>query len=290
MRFAVHDGPGIRTAVFFKGCPLRCLWCHNPESQTFAPEMLFSATRCRVCGACADVCPHQAIVRNQDHMETTGNCAKCGVCADACAAEARTLAGREMTVAEILAEIDRDTVFYDDSGGGVTFTGGEPLAQPAALEALLHACRERRIHSAIETCGAAARETVLRICGLADLVLYDVKAVDAERHREYTGALNGAILENLASLAAAHPNVIVRVPLVTGVNDHAEDVRALCQLLVKLPVRRVDLLPYHAAGTEKYRRLGREYRLAHTPSPTPAALAAVASQMEAAGIQVNVSR
>ena len=289
MRFSVHDGPGIRTVVFFKGCPLSCWWCHNPESQNFQPDVLYSVDRCRLCGACAEHCPHHAIVRTEDRMELTEDCARCGTCVDFCASDARTVAGRQMTVAQILAEVGRDTVFFDESGGGVTFSGGEPLCQPEALEALLSACRERRIHTAIETCGAAPRETLLRLCGMADLVLYDVKLIDERRHREFTGAPNRNILENLRALAASHRNVVARVPVVPGINDRAEDTRALIGFVSSFLLARIDLMPYHRAGTEKYRRLGREYRLAETPTPDAAQLAALAAGLSSAGTPVKIA-
>ena len=289
MRFSLHDGPGIRTAVFFKGCPLSCWWCHNPESQNSEPEVLYSAERCRLCGDCAATCPHGAIERTGERMTVNDNCRLCATCVDACGAEARSVAGRTMTVSEIVAEAERDLVFFDESGGGVTFTGGEPFAQPELLEALLHTCRARRIHTTIETCGAAARESMLRIAGLADLILYDLKILDAARHRMYTGAGNRNILENLEALVAAGRPVTVRIPIVPGVNDGAADVRAMCDYLSELRVRRVDLLPYHAAGAEKYRRLGREYRMEQTEAPTGAAMAAIAAQMAAAGIPVKIA-
>ena len=289
MRFSVHDGPGIRSVVFFKGCPLSCWWCHNPESQNFEPDVLYSPERCRLCGACAEHCPHQAIVRDEDRMVTGEDCARCGSCVEYCAAEARAVAGRRMTVGQILADVERDTVFFDESGGGVTFSGGEPLSQPEALEALLKACRERRIHSAIETCGAAPRETLVRLCELADLVLYDVKLIDEARHRKFTGAPNRNILENLAALAAGHGNVVARVPVVPGVNDSAEDVRGLVELFAGFPLMRIDLMPYHRAGTEKYRRLGREYRLADTPAPGIAELAGEAVELGRTGIPVKIA-
>jgi pyruvate formate lyase activating enzyme len=289
MRFSLHDGPGIRTAVFFKGCPLSCWWCHNPESQNFEPEVLYSADRCRLCGDCAAACPHGAIERTAARMTVTGDCRLCATCVDACGAEARSVAGRTMTVTEILREIERDLVFFDESGGGVTFTGGEPFGQPELLEALLHACRERRIHTTIETCGAAARETVLRLGGLADLILYDLKILDPSRHRQYTGASNRHILENLEALVAAGRPLTVRLPIVPGINDGRADVRAACDYLAKLNLTRVDLLPYHRAGAEKYRRLGREYRLEQTLPPADAAMAAMAAEMEAVGIPVRIA-
>jgi pyruvate formate lyase activating enzyme len=289
MRFAVHDGPGIRTAVFFKGCPLSCWWCHNPESQSFQPDVLYSADRCRLCEACAHACPQHAIVRAGDHMATTADCTRCGTCLDFCASDARAIAGRAMTVPEMLSEIERDTIFFDESGGGVTFTGGEPLAQPAALEALLHACRDRRINTAIETCGAAPRETFLRLCGLTDLVLFDIKLIDSERHRKFTGVPNTNILENLAALARSHRNVIVRVPVVPGVNDRADDVRGFAEVLAGLPVQRVELMPYHRAGAEKYRRLGREYKLSQTLRPSLAEMSRLAARIEAAGLPVYIA-
>jgi pyruvate formate lyase activating enzyme len=289
MRFSLHDGSGIRTAVFFKGCPLSCWWCHNPESQKFAPEVLYSVERCRLCGDCAAICPHGAIERTGERMTVTGDCQLCATCVDACGAEARAVAGRTMTVPEIVSEIERDVVFFDESGGGVTFTGGEPFGQPELLEGLLHACRERRIHTVIETCGAASRESVLRIGGLADLILFDLKMLDAARHRQYTGAPNRNILENLEALVAAGRAVTVRIPIVPGVNDGAEDVRAVCGYLAELQLTRVDLLPYHRAGAEKYVRLGRKYRLEQTRAPTDASLRAIAAEMEAVGIPVRIA-
>jgi pyruvate formate lyase activating enzyme len=289
MRFSVHDGPGIRTAVFFKGCPLACWWCHNPESQSFEPEVLYSPDRCRLCGDCAAACPHGAIERTRGGMTVNGDCRQCATCVDACGAEARSVAGRTMTVTEIVAEIERDAVFFDESGGGVTFTGGEPFVQPELLEGLLVRCRERRIHTTIETCGAAARESMLRIGGLADLILYDLKMLDQGRHRQYTGAPNRNILDNLEALVAAGRPVTVRIPVVPGVNDRAADVRAACDYLAKLRLTRVELLPYHGAGTEKYRRLGREYRMEGTATPAHAAMLAIAAEMEAAGIPVKIA-
>jgi pyruvate formate lyase activating enzyme len=247
---------------------------------------MYSVDRCRLCGECQAACPHSAIERVGDHLTVTDACQRCGACADFCGAESRSVPGREMTASQILAEIERDVVFFDESGGGVTFTGGEPFGQPDLLEALLTECRARRIHSAIETCGAAPRDQMLRIGALADLILYDLKMVDAARHRTYTGSGNRNILDNLEALVAAGLRVVVRMPIVPGINDRAEDVHAACDFLAPLGVHRVELLAYHRTGAEKYRRLGREYRLGDTP-PGAEAVVAVAMRMRAAGIAVK---
>jgi pyruvate formate lyase activating enzyme len=288
-RFSIHDGPGIRTVVFFKGCPLSCRWCHNPESQNFGLDVLYSAERCRLCAACVAHCPHHAIVRAEDQMLLTDDCVRCGTCVDFCSAEARAIAGRFLTVRQILDEIERDTVFYDESGGGVTFSGGEPLRHPEILEVLLHKCRARRIHSAIETCGAAPREAVLRLCSHADIVLYDLKLIDSDRHREYTGAPNRNILENLVALAAVHHNLVVRVPLVPGVNDRPADAGDFRRFLAGIRFRRLDIVPYHRVGVGKYRRLGREYLLEDTQPPSEEEMAELAATLEAAGIPVGTA-
>ena len=287
MRFSVHDGPGMRTAVFLKGCPLSCWWCHNPESQDFEPEVMYSIDQCSLCGECMAACPQHAIQRTAGHMTVNGSCVRCAACVETCGREARHVAGKTMTAAEVISKIVRDVIFFDQSGGGVTFTGGEPLSQPEFLEALLRGCRERRIHTAIETCGAAPRETLLRTAALADLVLYDVKLINERRHRQYTGAGNRNVLENLRALMAAHRAVIVRVPVVPGINDSAEDRRELREFLVEAAPGQVELLPYHGTGAEKYRRLRREYRMEGTPTPGDAAMAQFTAELRAAGVAVK---
>ena len=287
MRFSVHDGPGMRTAVFLKGCPLSCWWCHNPESQDFEPEVMYSIDQCSLCGECMAACPQHAIQRTAGHMTVNGSCVRCAACVETCGREARSVAGKTMSAAEVLEEIGRDVIFFDQSGGGVTFSGGEPLCQPVFLEALLRGCRERRIHTAIETCGAAPRQTLLRAAALADLVLYDVKLINERRHRQYTGAGNRNVLENLRALMATHRAVIVRVPVVPGINDSAEDRRELREFLVEAAPGQVELLPYHSTGAEKYRRLGREYRMEGTPAPDDAAMAGFTAELRAAGVPIK---
>jgi pyruvate formate lyase activating enzyme len=289
-RYAVHDGPGIRTTVFLKGCPLRCAWCHNPESQSPQPQLLVRATRCLRCGACVAACPHGALELRDGRVETDpGACAMCGACVDACPAEARATIGASMTVTDVLREVERDRLFYEDSGGGVTFSGGEPLAQAEFLLGLLGACRGRGLPTVLDTCGHAPVGHFLRAIALADLVLFDVKHADGERHREGTGVGNERILENLRHLAASDVAWIVRVPLVPGFNDAAEDLGAIAALLAALPrVPPVQLLPFHAAAEEKHRRFGLPYRRFADRLLDDAALAACRTPFERLGVAARI--
>src|ERR1035438_6473142 len=193
MRFATHDGEGIRTTIFFKGCPLSCWWCHNPESQSFLPERLYFEERCRHCLDCAGVCPQHAIRDINGLVSTSDACDCCGQCAEACMAEARQIAGKRYTVEDLIAEVEKDVVFFDDSGGGVTLSGGEPLSQPVFVDAFLRACGERGIRTVIESCGFARPETFLTTALLAGQILFDLKLVDPEKHRLHTGVPNDVI-------------------------------------------------------------------------------------------------
>ncbi|MBI4875514.1 MAG: glycyl-radical enzyme activating protein [Acidobacteria bacterium] len=277
MRFSLRDGPGIRTTVFLKGCPLRCAWCHNPESQDFGPSLMFNAERCRHCGDCEAVCPHGLAA-----------CEVCGRCVEACVAEARQLAGRRVTVAELVAEIERDAIFFDESGGGVTLSGGEPMAQAEFSRAVLAACRARGIHTALDTCGQAPAETLLGVAAHADMVLFDLKAMDSDLHRRYTGVPNHAILANLTALAQAGHAVVVRYPLIPGVNDSAPELQAMADFLRPLGLRRLDLLPYHGIGIDKYRRLGIPCPLEEFSSPGPERVAQAAGALRSQGLDVRV--
>lgn len=256
MKFALHDGPGTRTTVFFKGCPLCCWWCHNPEGLSAKPELMFFEKRCVVCGECLKVCPHGAIVQEDGGFRTTEACHACGTCVDACYAGARELAGRWVTVQEVIHEVEKDRVFWEESGGGVTFSGGEPLFQAHFLEPLLDSCRARKIHTAVETCGLARHDVMRRLAAKVDLFLFDLKVLDPDKHRLHTGRGNKSILANLEALARMGANVIVRFPVIPGVNTDRNNVGHMITLLDSLKLRRIHFLPFHSIGTEKYRRLG----------------------------------
>jgi pyruvate formate lyase activating enzyme len=290
MRFSTHDGPGIRTTVFLKGCPLSCAWCHNPESQSARPEVLLRPTLCIACLGCVEACPHGAIrAGDAGPLTDRSRCSVCGACVSACPAEARAIAGKEMTAAEVLAQIEKDSPFYEESGGGVTFSGGDPLAQGGFLQTLLEGCRRREIHTAVETAGYAPWSTFERIRPYTDLFLFDLKLADPLQHRKFTGVDNAPILANLRRLAAEGSRLVVRIPLIPGVNDGEAELQAMGTIVAGLPgFVRVDLLPYHRAGAEKYRRLGREYTLNGLEAPSEAQVAAAAQTLRQCGLDVHV--
>lgn len=288
-RFSIHDGPGIRTTVFFKGCPLSCKWCHNPESQAAGVERILRSNRCVRCGACMVACTAGAISRNGQSFETDeGKCTLCGACAEACYAEAREMVGRQMSVPDLMHEIQRDVVFYEQSGGGVSISGGEPLMQPRFLLALLQACRAAEIHTALDTCGYAPWETIDAIRGYVDLFLYDLKPMNEQQHREFTGVSNKIILDNLQALSQAGHDIILRVPVIPNITDGKDNIRRLADFAGELAhLRGVDLLPYHGIAADKYERLGKEYPTRGIDPPTEEGLARIQQDLAAQGLLVR---
>ncbi len=271
-RYAVHDGPGIRTTVFLKGCPLRCAWCHNPESQSPDIEFQWRGDSCIACDLCVDACPSDALQRNDavGQQRNLERCIRCLSCAEACPSHATEAIGRDMTVDEVLAEVCRDAAFYDESGGGVTLSGGEPLVQSEFAIELLRRCGERGLHRAVDTCGCVPSESLLRAAEHAELFLYDVKHMDDEAHRKATGATNRLILDNLVALAGTGAGVEVRVPVIPGVNDDHDNARATARFLAGLDrPPSVRLLAYHPMARSKYLRLDLSQPMpgdVHTPT------------------------
>ena len=248
------DGPGIRTTVFFKGCNLRCKWCHNPESQSFEKQMMFYKDKCTGCGKCREVCPN--------HLQS---CDFCGKCELYCPAEARKICGREYTSDEVLAEVIKDKAFYDNSGGGVTFSGGECMLQLDFLREILEKCKSAGIHTAVDTAGNVPWESFEKILPFTDLFLYDIKAFGAELHRKGTGVSNELILENLKNLSG-RADIIVRIPVIGGYNDNDEEIRQIADFLKQIKIIKAELLPYHAMGEHKYTALGRNTESFNVPN------------------------
>ncbi len=259
--FSVHDGAGIRTTVFFKGCPLKCRWCSNPESQSFLPELMYNPAKCIGCGACIPKCPQKAIrIEDGRILFDFGRCDQCGACVDECYAEARTIKGREMSVQEVFDEIKKDMIFYSNSGGGVTCSGGEPLAQPEFLSSLLKMCKESgEMNTAIETCGCVPWKNVEMCSPYIDEFLYDIKHIDPEKHMEYTGGSNSQIMENCRRLAAMGKSIIIRVPVIPTFNAYPEVICAIADFAKEIGVKEINLLPYHRYAAGKYKLLMREY-------------------------------
>jgi len=287
-RYSLQDGPGIRTTVFLKGCPLDCWWCHNPEGIRPEQEVVTVESRCLRCGECVEACP-QDVARRAGGNEDRAACQHCGACVRACPTGARQFAGMPMTVADVMQEIGKDSIFHDDSGGGVTFSGGEPLLQPEFLLALLRTCRQAGIHTAVDTCGLAKQSTLLQVVALADLVLFDLKILDDSSHRKYTGVSNHLILENLREVSRNHANVWLRVPLIPGINDASAELLRMAQFAASLStIRQVNLLPYHRTGVQKFERFGRDYRLPKAMPPSAAQIQAASEVFAACGLAVKV--
>jgi len=260
-RFALDDGPGIRTVVFFKGCPLKCTWCCNPESQSRSTEVAYSEKKCIRCGKCAIICPKHAIrfSGSKGYQINREQCDACGLCAEICPSKAKEIIGRYVTVREIMDDVKKDAIFYRRTGGGVTLSGGEPLIQSAFAKELLEACKSIGLSTAIETCGYASWANFEMVKAHTDLFYYDLKLMGDELHKKCTGVSNKLVLENLKKLSTVGTPIIVRVPLIPGINDSLENFRAIGSYSASLGanVREIQILPYHALGIPKYEKIGR---------------------------------
>jgi pyruvate formate lyase activating enzyme len=289
-KYAIHDGPGIRTTVFFKGCPLRCWWCQNPEGQDLKPELIYRKSRCIDCGECVKNCPQEAISLGAEHVSVNReNCVLCDDCSRICPSDALSIAGKQVSVKEILEEIEKDLTFFSESGGGVTFSGGEPLLQHDFLNTLLIECKERDIHTIVQTCGFASYEIIDRVRDKVDLFLYDIKIMDDRKHVKYTGASNVRILENLKKLAENGSSIVVSFPIIPGISDDEKNVTRIAQFIQPLPnIKQVNLLPYHRAGIEKYKNLGKPYRLNRIKPPSDQRIKSIKEKIESFGIRVGV--
>ncbi|PKN98876.1 MAG: glycyl-radical enzyme activating protein [Chloroflexi bacterium HGW-Chloroflexi-4] len=289
-KYSINDGPGIRTTVFFQGCPLTCQWCHNPESQPNKPVLLYRANRCVLCGACAEVCPQHAITLNGSADTDRKSCKTCGSCAETCYNGARELSGCETSVEQVMSEVLRDTPFYEGSGGGVTFSGGEPLLQPRFLLELLCACRAHDLHTVVDTSGLATWEVIDSLRIYVDLFLFDLKMMDDKRHIEYTGVSNQLILNNLKKLAEAGSNITICIPLIPGINDDGDNLRASGEFIRSLPnITSVEIMGYHDLAAAKYEALGLAYQLKHLSAPDKSEMRRSAGLLEQVGLQVKIS-
>lgn len=287
-RMSVHDGPGIRTTVFFKGCPLRCLWCSNPESQALHPQLMLFANLCIGCGRCAEVCPSGAVVREGVIFSRDfSSCSNCGSCAEICPAAAGAMSGRIYEADEVMKIVRKDAAFYFQSDGGVTFSGGECTLQGEFLIKLITRCSAEGIHTCVDTCGQTEAKLFLRLIDMADLFLFDVKHMDCDQHKLLTGVSNNLILQNLAALLERAPGKArIRMPLMPGMNDCEQNIAALAAFLKPYGVHQVDVLPCHSFGRNKYHALKLEQP--SIPEYEPEELKRVIAIFAAHGLETEI--
>ncbi len=291
--FSIHDGPGIRTVVFFKGCPLSCQWCANPECLSGNPQIGFIKTLCRDCGECFDICTNEAIPTEEGvHRIDYSKCKSCGDCVDHCIHGARVRYGELKTVADVWDAVRRDKMFYDSSGGGVTASGGEPLLRPRFVRELFELCKQDQINTCIETCGLVDRQAFLDVIPVTDHFLFDLKHMDSDIHDQFTGQPNGRILENAALLMEQGVDIIFRQPVVPAINDSIENIEATAVFLSSLGKSdvRLELMPYHRMGWSKYRALGMKYPMNGTDAAENDMVESVKRAYLDRGIRCTVSR
>jgi pyruvate formate lyase activating enzyme len=290
-RFAIHDGPGIRTLVYMKGCPLKCLWCSTPQTQKFSPEILYIETNCKKCQSCVDECPKKAIIFSDKEKINIDIklCNTCGQCIDVCPNQALKLIGTEITVEKLYQDVMKDNPFYRRSKGGVTIGGGEPTMQHEFVRELLKKCKESYVHTAMETCGYVKWEDLEKVLDYIDLLYFDIKHMDPRIHKELTGVTNELILENAIKASKIGP-IIIRIPLIPGHNDSEENLINTAKFATELGenLLRIELLPYHKFGTRTYDQLGRNYELKGLESPSKEYMIKLKKLIESSGIKVQI--
>lgn len=289
--YSIHDGPGIRTVVFLKGCPLRCTWCANPENLTPEAEVGFMQRLCQGCGRCLKACPNGAILPGEGYRIDKSRCRRCGACVERCYYGALVRYGEKRTSRDVFEEVRKDKMFYDASNGGVTVSGGEPLLYPNFVQELFALCREEGISTCIETCGCVPWPAFERVLPVTDLFLYDLKIMDPAEHKAHTGVDNGRILENARLLAERGANILFRQPLIPGCTDSEENIRRTAEFIRSLgrPIS-LELMPFHRAGKSKYEALGLSYAAADLTPYTAEQIAAVRNTYESLGVPCSVSK
>lgn len=288
-RFSIHDGPGIRTTVFMKGCPLKCLWCANPESQDFIPNLMVRDINCRGCGACVDACVEGAISMSKEGRRgiTRDRCTQCLLCVDACIYGSLNVCGRYVGVEEVLEEVLKDSAFYKNSGGGMTVSGGEALSQTGFVTRLLKEAKREGLHTTIDTSGYVPWKEMKEVLRFADLVLFDIKHLDSEEHEKTTGVDNRQILDNLRRVSR-EKEVWLRVPLIAGFNDSDAHIDNIAVLGRDMGVEKISLLPYHEGGKSKGEQLGRSYGFPQATAPDDDHIAYLKGFIEKRGIRASV--